>query len=152
MFVISLMNIQLLNADPIPATRFRRQGNWNISYLLAKFLPSSDENRSYPPSEFFGTPCCLDFKAIMSISSYPGTTYLCKHPLRVVGRSVRLGRPISRSLVSDIHIHFLGWTSHIVSLPAIFAMFRVLDNIMNYGRSKRVIEWNEFERPIFWES
>jgi hypothetical protein len=34
------------------------QANRDISHLLAKFLPSSYENRSYPPRELFATPCC----------------------------------------------------------------------------------------------
>jgi hypothetical protein len=31
----------------------------------------------------------------------------------------------------------------------IFDTFRVLDTIMSHGRSKHVIELNEFERPSF---
>jgi hypothetical protein len=39
-----------------------RQAEWDISDLITKFLPSSDEKESYPPWELFVTPCCLSLK------------------------------------------------------------------------------------------
>jgi hypothetical protein len=46
----------------------------------------------------------------------------------------------------------MSLTFHTVLLPMRFAIFRLLNSIVNYGRSKYVIELNEFDRSIFWES
>jgi hypothetical protein len=66
-------------------------------------------------------------------------------------RSAWLESPISHFANSDIQIYFIYLLSHTVLLLFIFIVFRVLDSIMSYGRSKHAIKVNYFDRSNFWE-
>jgi hypothetical protein len=58
---------------------------------------------------------------------------------------------IPSSLASDVQIHFIYLMCHTALLLLIFITFRVLDKIMSYGQSKRVIQANTFDDSKFWE-
>jgi hypothetical protein len=71
-FGISPLNIQLLKGEMIPVTRRRRQGDSDISHLIALFLASSDENRSYPSMKLFATHLVTKFLSFCNEKhSYP---------------------------------------------------------------------------------
>jgi hypothetical protein len=63
-----------------------------------------------------------------------------------VDRPVWLGRPISRSLASDVQIHFICLTRHTALFLLTFIAFCVLDSIMSYGRSKWAMKVGAFDR------
>jgi hypothetical protein len=50
--------------------------------LLAKFLPSCDENQSYSPGQFLATLCCLFCNLNMVHFFHIQTICLCRHPVR----------------------------------------------------------------------
>jgi hypothetical protein len=68
-----------------------------------------------------------------------------------VGRSAWIRQRISRSLASDVRIHCLYLAYCTALLPVIFATFRVLNSIVNYSRSKRVMKLFESDCSKFWE-
>jgi hypothetical protein len=63
-----------------------------------------------------------------------------------VDRPAWLESPISRSLAYDVQIHFIYLTSHTALMLMIFISFCVLNRIMSYGRSKRVMKFGGLNR------
>jgi hypothetical protein len=54
------------------------------------------------------------------------------------------------SLVSDVQIHFIYRMCHTALVLLTFITFYVLNKIMNYDHSKRVIKVDGFDRSKFW--
>jgi hypothetical protein len=63
-----------------------------------------------------------------------------------VDRPALLGRPISRSLASDVQIHFIYPMCHTALLLLIFITFCVLNGIVSYDQSKLVTNVDGFNR------
>jgi hypothetical protein len=68
-----------------------------------------------------------------------------------VNRSVRFESSISRSLASDVQIHFIYLTFQTTVFVLIFITVCVLNSIVNYGRSERVIKVGGFDLFHFLE-
>jgi low temperature requirement protein LtrA len=83
----------------------------------------------------------LNFKCFLSLL-YPSTADLYKHSVRFSFINVGIGQPISRSLGSDVHIHFIHLTHHTSLLPLIFISFRIIAIQLNCGHSKITIGFN----------
>jgi hypothetical protein len=79
--------------------------------------------------------------------------YISLQPPRqiFVNRPVWLESSIPRSLAFDIQIHFIYLMCHTALLLLIFITFCVLNNIVSYDQSKRVIKVDEFDHSRFWE-
>jgi hypothetical protein len=113
--------------------------------LLAKFLPSCDEDQSYDPWKLFAISCCLYSKINIS-------DFFHIHGLDIFASIVSDSRRSSRAVWfidfsfrgSGIHKDFTYSICHAVLLPLTFIVVRVLDSIMSYGRSKCVFELDEF--------
>jgi hypothetical protein len=71
-------------------------------------------------------------------------------PCRIFVRHLaRVGWPISLSFLFAVCANLIHLTCHNVLLLVTFAVFRILDNIMSYDRSKDVTGLNEFECSNF---
>jgi hypothetical protein len=121
--------------------------------LLGKFLPSCDENENYPPWELFATQYCLSWNLNVFTFFHIQGLHSLQAPCQLfLDRSPRLWQLISHSIDFDIQLHFMNMTSDPSLLLVILVAFRVLNIIMSYGRSKCVIELNQFNDSKFWET
>jgi hypothetical protein len=71
-----------------------------------------------------------------------------------VDRSTWLESSIPRSFPFDVEIHFIYMMCHTTLLLLAFITFRVLNSIVSYRRSKRVMKVGEFDRrwPFLWRA
>jgi hypothetical protein len=68
-----------------------------------------------------------------------------------IDRPVWLESSISRSLASDVQIYFIYLMCHTALLFFMFIVFCVLQSIVNYDQSERVMKFNGLDRSKFWE-
>jgi hypothetical protein len=85
----------------------------------------------------------IDIVSFSSISK--DYIYLQAHRQIFVDRSAWLESSIFCSLVSDVQIHFIYLTSHTALILLTFITFCVLNSIVGYGRSKRVMKVGAFD-------
>jgi hypothetical protein len=89
---------------------------------------------------------------IVSFSSISRDHIYLQAPCQIfVNWSVPFESSISRSLASDIQIHLIYLMCHSALFALILIVFRVLDRIMSYDRSKGVVKVARFDRSKFWE-
>jgi hypothetical protein len=150
-FEISCFNIRLLKREGILATRLRRAGltgtflTWspNFSRSVMKIKMRLPGNYSKHHVIYIrNRNVCISFIS----RDYISLQAPCQ---MVVNRSAWLESSLSRSLASNIQIHFIYLTCHISLTLLIFITFCALDNVVTYRRSKRVIKVGAFDRSNF---